>query len=553
MRRTNRVKLNRIPARLLIAAVVLLPVCQLYSQSTDPLIARPGVAVVPTGTGEVEGFVHRGIYTFRGIPYAHAARFMPPESVAKWDHVRTALTYGFTCPVVLPEKIDDVLEFVGPHRYWLMNEDCQNLNVWTPAIGDGKRRPVMVWFHGGGFTNGSSIEQPAYDGENLSRKGDVVVVTVNHRLNVLGFLDLSAYGAKYKYSGNLGIMDLVAALEWVKANIANFGGDPSNVTIFGQSGGGGKVTTLMAAPAGKGLFQKAIVESGSVRRMGMTVPEPKITRRVAELTLKNLGIDPSQVDQLANIPYDRLNAAADQALKTVGEETGNKSLFSPGLMWAPVVDGDFLPAQPFASEAPAQSKDVPLMIGSTLNEFPVLEFNPKTRGASKWSYEQVTAYLNEKYGETKAEAIVAAYKKTYPQMKYNDWLYIDSMFRPGSLATAKMKSDQGGAPVYLYLFTWQSPVMDGWSRSGHCMEIPFAFDNIENSEQVTGGGKGAQELANRVSQAWINFARTGNPNNPGLPKWPAYTSQNGATMILNNPGQVRYHFDDELMSLLAPE
>ena len=545
-------KSNRTILCWLMATVVLLFVAQAYAQPADPLIAKPGVAVADTESGKVEGFIHRGIYTYRGIPYAHAARFMPPEKVAKWDGVRTTLTYGFVCEQVLPDHIDDKLEFVGPHRYWLMSEDCQNLNIWTPAINDGKKRPVMVWFHGGGFTNGSSIEQPAYDGENLSRKGDVVLVTVNHRLNVLGFLDLSAYGSKYQYSANVGIMDLVAALEWIKANIANFGGDPSNVTIFGQSGGGGKVTTLMATPAAKGLFQKAIVESGAVRH-GMSSPDPKVTKHVAELTLKHLGLEASQVDQLANLPYAQLNAAADKALKTAGEEMGNKGLFGPALMWAPVADGDYIPAQPFGTAAPAQSKDVPLMIGSTLNEFPVIEFNPKTHGAKNWSYEQVAAYLKEKYGDKKADEVIAAYKSAYPNMKYNEWLYIDTMFRPGSLRTAQLKADQQGAPVYLYLFTWASPVMDGYIGSSHCMEIPFAFYNMENSVQVTGGGKDAYELADRVSQAWINFARSGDPNNPGLPKWPAYTRQDGSTMILNNPGEVRNHFDDQLMWLIAPE
>ncbi len=518
----------------------------------DPLVASANIAVVATDAGKIQGFVHRGIYTYRGVPYAKAARFSPPGKVDKWEGVRTALTYGYISPQVQMEKINDVLEFIGPHRYWIPDDDCQNLNVWTPAINDGKRRPVMVWFHGGGFTNGSSIEQPAYDGENLSRKGDVVVVTVNHRLNVVGFLDLSAYGEKYKYTANLGIMDLVAALQWVRSNIANFGGDPSNVTIFGQSGGGGKVSTLMATPAAKGLFHKAIIESGSIRRMGMTLMEPKTSRRIAELTIQNLGLQQSQVEQLQTLPYRQLYEASQKALAKVAEETHASGLFGPGIMWAPVADGDYIPTQPFGSSAPAQSKDIPLMIGSTLNEFPVAEFNPRTRGAKDWTLEQTNAYLEEKYGD-KAQAVAAAFQKTYPDMKYNEWLYLDTIFRPGAVATANMKADQHGAPVYMYLFTWKSPVMDGWARSVHCMEIPFAFNNIENSEQVHGGGPVAKAMADKVSQAWINFARYGNPSHRGLPKWPSYTRENGATMILDNVSTIRNHHDDELMSLLAPE
>ena len=298
---------------------------------------------------------------------------------------------------------------------------------------------------------------------------------MNHRLNAVGFLDLSAYGAKYKYSGNVGMMDLVAALEWIHANIANFGGDPSNVTIFGQSGGGGKVITLMATPAAKGLFHKAIVESGAAPGMGMTIMDPTLSKRVAELTLQNLHLDAAQVDQLQNIPYRELHDASDKALKAVGEERGTKGTF--GLMWSPVCDGDYIPAQPFSSSAPAQSKDIPMLIGTTLNEFPVAEFNPRTRGSSKWTRDEMNSYLREKYGE-KVGSVADAYQKAYPEMKYTDWLYVDNVFRPGAIVTAGLKSDQHGAPVYTYLFTWQSPVMDGWARSVHCIEIPFVFDNI---------------------------------------------------------------------------
>jgi para-nitrobenzyl esterase len=533
-------------------ATAVITNAQIESKSSDPLIASAKVAVVDTESGKVQGFIHNAIYTYRGIPYAKAERFMPPEKVAKWEGVRTALTYSYISPQALSDKIDDVGEFLTPHRYGIPNDDCQNLNLWTPGINDGKKRPVMVWFHGGGFSNGSSIEQVAYDGESLSRKGDVVVVTVNHRLNVVGFLDLSAYSAKYRYSGNLGIMDLVAALEWVKANIANFGGDPSNVTIFGQSGGGGKVSTLMATPAAKALFQRAIIQSGSIVGMGMTLTESKTSRRVAELTLQNIGLEPSQVDQLQKIPYSQLNEASEKALKKTAEEQGIMGLFGSEIMWAPLMDGDYIPVQPFGSSAPAQSKDIPVMVGTTLNEFPIIGLDPKLRDSKNWSFEELKAYFKQKYGD-KADALVAAYQKAYPGMKYSEWLYVDSTFRPGALLTAQMKADQNGAPVYMYLFTWQSPVMDGRNRSTHCMEIPFAFYNVSITEQVHGGGKEAWAMAENVSQAWINFARYGNPNHKGMPNWPAYMRANGAAMILDNTCVVRNHHDKELMSLLAPD
>ena len=408
----------------------------------------------------------------------------------------------------------------------------------------------MVWFHGGGFRDGSSIEQVAYDGENLSRAGDVVVVTVNHRLNVGGFLDLSAYGTTYKYSGNLGMLDLVAALRWVKDNIARFGGDPANVTIFGQSGGGGKVTTLLATPAASGLFHKAIIESGSLRNMGITLMTQNTSRRIAQLTLQNLGLDATQLDKLRTLPYSQLIAASDKALTTVGDEQGVHGLLGGGISWSPVVDGDFIPAQPFDTAAPRQSRDVPILVGSTLNEFPMADFKPRTAGNRAWSDVQRMAYFHETYG-SKADALPAAYRHAYPDMKASEWLYVDGTFRPGAVATAQLQADQHAAPVYLYLFSWTSPVLDGMGGAVHCAEIPFVFNNVAITEQISGGGPGAYAMARKISQAWINFARTGNPNNPALPRWPAFTRENGATMILDTNSIVRYHHDDELMALLS--
>jgi para-nitrobenzyl esterase len=520
------------------------------SKNSDPLVASAKLAIVETISGKLQGFVHNGTYIYRGVPYAKAERFMPPAKVPKWEGVRTALTYGHVSPQVVSSKIDDIMEFAGPHFYWLQGDDCQNLNVWTPAINDGRKRPVMVWFHGGGFSTGSSVEMPVYDGENLSKRGDVVVVTVNHRLNVVGFLDLSAYGEKYKYSGNLGIMDLVAALEWVRDNIANFGGDPGNVTIFGQSGGGGKVSTLMAAPAAKGLFHKAIIESGASRRR---TAEQKSTRRIAEFTLQNLGLDKAQADQLQTIPYDRLVAANDKALKQISEELGEKGMFGMGMMLSPVMDNDYIPVHPFYTEAPAQSKNIPLMIGSTLNEFGAQpSSDPKLKGSPDWSLDEWRAYFKGKYGD-KSDALVAAYQKAYPDLAPSDWLKVDSIFRSGSIAVAQLKADQNGAPVYMWLFTWKTPIMDGYLKASHCAEIPFVFDNIALAEQVTGGGKAAYALAEKVSLAWINFARYGNPNHKNLPDWPAYTRANGATMIFDNTSVVRNNHDKELMSLLVPD
>jgi para-nitrobenzyl esterase len=514
--------------------------------ASAPLVASENVAVVKTESGLVQGFIHHGIFTYRGIPYAKAARFMPPEKPDRWEGVRTAFTYGFICPQRQSDQINDRAEFLLPHRYWPANEKCQNLNVWSPGINDGKKRPVMVWFHGGGFVFGSSIALYAYDGENLSRKGDAVVVTVNHRLNVLGFLDLAAYGPEYKYSGNVSIMDLVAALQWVKANIANFGGDPENVTIFGQSGGGGKVLTLLATPAAKGLFQKAIVESGAAHGLGMTLADPNTTRRVAAATLQNLHIDPSNLQQLSTISYEELSNGAGKAMRSAGGDP------SGGMGWTPIHDGDYIPSQPFETHAPEQSKDIPLLIGSNLNEMSANPTSPELRDRDKWTLDQAKSYLRQKHPEN-ADALIAAYQKAYPNLKPGEWFKLDNVFRPGTVVTANAKADQRGAPVYNYLFAWRSPVLDGSSGAPHDGEIPFAFNNIALTEQMNGGGKDAYDLSQKVSQAWINFARTGNPNNSGLPNWPAYTHEGGGTMIFDNKCDVRFNYDKVLLTLLYPD
>ena len=311
------------------------------SVSYAEIISGPGVAVVEVEGGKIQGYIRNNIFTYHGVPYAEAELFMPPTKLKAWDGIKMAVTYGN----ISPQGTSQAEDMFAAHWYWPLwntrnypqSNNCQNLNIWTPGLDD-EKRPVMVWLHGGGFEAGSSSVEDIYDGENLSRKGNVVVVSVNHRLNVLGFLDLSAYGEEYKYSGNLGVMDLVAALEWVKNNIASFGGDPANVTLFGQSGGGAKILTLMAVPAAKGLFHKAIEQSGAVELMGINLPDQKASRRVAELTLKNLEV--SKPSELVNIPYQKLREAADKAMTQAIKE--GEAIYS----WSPVKDGDYIPADP---------------------------------------------------------------------------------------------------------------------------------------------------------------------------------------------------------------
>lgn len=519
----------------------------IYATVNAQLQTGENIAVTSTDAGKVRGYVHNTIFTYKGIPYAEAKRFETPQKPKPWQGVRSSLSYGPIALLMDPTtSVQDESEFVFHHDWGYAGEDCMRANVWTPGINDGKKRPVLFWIHGGGFTAGSSQELPSYDGESLAKTGDVVVVSINHRLNILGYLDLSAYGEKYKHSANLSILDIKAALEWVKNNISNFGGDPGNVTIFGQSGGGAKVNTLMAMPSAKGLFHKAINESGSFR---MNMLDKATTQAITAEVLKALNLQPSQADSLQSLPFAALSDAGKKALKAIADQmkAAGKPIPGFGLSWGPSVDGEDLPYQLFSKEAFELSKDVPLLIGTVKNEFMPSLFT----GISNASAEKINEVIKQQRGD-KADAFIAAVKKAYPNdTKPSDLIDVDVTFRPGAVVQANEKSAlAAGAPVYMYLFTWQSPVMDGKYKAVHCMELAFVFNNIHRCEEMTGGTKEAYALADKVSKAWINFARSGNPNHKGLPTWPAYNANNTATMHLDNKCEVMPQMDKELFELV---
>jgi para-nitrobenzyl esterase len=477
-------------------------------------------AVVRTSFGQIRGITQDKVSAFFGIPYgaptAGARRFMPPAKPESWKGIRDAVEFGPRSPQGPSGLIPEV---AAVDRRELASEDCLRLNVWTPAAGAG-RRPVMVWLHGGGYSQGSG-SFIIYDGANLACRHDVVVVTVNHRLNVFGYLYLAELGGeKYANSSNVGMLDIVAALEWVRDNIAAFGGDPSNVTIFGQSGGGGKVSTLMAMPSAKGLFHRAVVESASAIR---GVPKDEATSSAGTFLAK-LGLQSNQVDELQKLPVEQLVTA-------MGGAGGEASL-----RLAPVVDGTSLPRNPFDPDAPEISATVPLLIGSVETEVAFIRGTPLDPLEDDALHTHVKQVLRAA-DDGSVDRLIEVYRTGRPNISNTDLYLIlasDATFRAGVLTEAERKADQATAPVYMYYFTWKSPVRDGKLRTFHTLEIPFVFDNVDLATAMTGSGQERYALEDKISTAWVAFARTGNPNHKGLPNWPAFNTKQRATMMLNN-------------------
>lgn len=496
--------------------------------------------------GRVAGYIENGIYTYKGIPYAEAARYEEPHAPKAWQGIRSSRSYGPCCPQEFRSTwLMDNAAYSSRWDDGYPGEDCQRVNIWTPGLDD-KKRPVMVWIHGGGFSTGSGQEQPAYDGNSLAKKGDVVVVSLNHRLNVLGFLNLSSFGPQYQHSANLGILDIIEALKWVKNNIANFGGDPENITIFGQSGGGRKVSTLCCTPRAQGLFEKAIVQSGS----GATFMMDKYSKQIGELTVKYLGLDASTVDSIKRVPYAQLLAAGNKAcaeVKKVADAAGEGSLASIW-GWMPTKDGDILPEDAFANGSEKVTADVPMIVGSTLNEFAGFAalMNPNY---FQQSQSDIDATLKKMYGE-KAEEYKQAFHEAYPQASYLLMPLIDFKYRPQALAQTETKAADKGGKVWNYLFAYQSTALDGALTATHCAEIPYVFHNVARAASATDMTPEAVKLGEILSSAWINFARTGNPNGAGVPEWPEYTTKKKATMIFDTNCQVKYDFDAHLRNVV---
>lgn len=489
--------------------------------------------IVETTKGKLRGFRFRGVDHFYGIRYAKAGRFQMPEPVAPWEGVKDAGSYGMNCPVLSePQPMGEVMI---PHRFWPSSEHCQYLNVWTGSCDRLAKKPVLFWIHGGGYSAGSAIEQVCYDGFNLAKNDDVVVVTVNHRLNAFGYLDMSAFGEKYKNSVNVGMADLVEALRWVRDNIAQFGGDPENVTIFGQSGGGAKVTVLGQIPEADGLFHKAIVMSGVIAPGGLLDAGNTGRELVLEI-LKNLNIPEDQAEKLEKTPVPQFIWAVNKAVKAFQKQ-------GRYVNWAPRPN-DYYVCDPLEDDFTAHSLTVPTMVGSVLAEF---AFGPG-KDIGNMSEADSEKQVRDFYGPEGGEKILAAFRRAYPHTNPAFAVDMDDMFLPATVDYVKKKAKEASAPVYNYLFAKVFDY-DGGKAAWHCSDIPFFFHNADMIPVCH--QEGWEALDKAMSGAFVNFARTGDPNTEGLPRWEKCTDGKMVTMVLDNQCYTAENIQDELIPLLA--
>ena len=485
---------------------------------------------VKTQSGFVRGFYYDGNYIFRGIPYAKAARFHAPGPVPAWEGYFDATNYGFVSPLLHYERPS--AELMVPHRNWVEGEDCLNLNVWSTDLKPEKLKPVFFWIHGGGFSDGSSIEGESYDGSDLTKAADCVFVSVNHRLNILGYLDLSDYGPEYENSGNNGMMDLIAALTWVKNNIAAFGGDPDCVTIVGQSGGGGKVTALLQMEAADGLYHRAIIMSGEVATHDAEVLGS--AKDCVEAMMRYLKV--SDVHELERLPYFLLADAYNHVMPSVAAEGKNI-----GCM--PIRNGVFV-GNPLRVGWREGSLKVPLIIGSCYGEF--LTFTSQGIDRSKLSAEEGLDLIAQKTGEDGARELADAFRKAYPDRNPVDILFADWLFRKPTSEHAKLRAGQGGQ-VYSYMFAVDFP-LEGGRSSWHCADIPFFMHNPYRIPLEDIPGVSAP-LADRFAAMLSAFMRTGDPNCDQIPHWTPVQANHEPVLVIENDGmRVEEDFDQDFLA-----
>ncbi len=493
-------------------------------------------AVVRTTGGLVRGYEYRGLSIFKGIPYAEARRFHKPEPVKPWEGVRVSAVYGPVCPMT-DEWVpgDDLLT---PHRYWPKNEHCQNLNIWTPGL-HGKKRAVLVWIHGGGYSFGSSIEHLAYEGENLSREGRVVAVSVNHRLNILGYFDLSSFGKEYEDSANAGLLDLVEALRWIRANITAFGGDPDNVTLMGQSGGGMKITDLLQTPAADGLYHKAVNMSGVFPSEVFDGPQGKEKRngrKIAKAVLTQMGLP--DVKALEEAPYEAFAAA----WKAVSPALAKKGYYVGGD--GPVANASYL-GDPMKIGFRKETAGIPMIVGSTLGEFMGMLVGEEDLKAMPEAAQK--AFVNKIYGSL-ADEILPLFKAAYPDRSTAEMLTLDYVCRAGVLPYVSTRGAMNDC-TYTYLFCQDTPIYGG-RMPAHCADIPYLFHNtsLVPSSQVPGV---TRRLEKQIFESLMAFARTGSPDTPSLPEWHPVKPGAVPTMLFGADTREALNHDLDLIPAMA--
>ena len=517
--------------------------------------------VVETRAGKVRGFRRGPVYVFKGIPYSAATsganRFSAPKPVEPWSGIRSAMSYGPSAPnsfgvaepgARLPLGDEDAFLLYRGFEHTIQSEDCLRVNVWTPGLSATGKRPVMVFMHGGGFTGGSGNDLQSYEGTALAASQDVVVITHNHRLNVFGYLNLEQLGGeRYRESANVGLLDIVAVLRWVQDNVAQFGGDPNQVMIFGQSGGGGKVNCLLAMPAAKGLFKAAAIESGSILR----VADAEYSTAMAAEFLKQLGINGKDLSRLETASTEETMVAARKAAAKTARRGGpgaRVSLKGPLPGWGPTRDGSTLPEHPCDPSAPAISAEVPVIIGTNEHEFINGVDNPEVDTLTEG---EMRARVQTMFGE-KSDKIVQAYRNYYPgRSPFDVYAAIAaSGARSAAVAQGTRKAALKRAGVYEYIYAWRTPVLGGRPGTFHSAEIAMVFNNAAYCDRYTGATPEALALSQQMSAAWVSLVRTGKPHHPGLPEWAEYDGETRKTMIFDSRSRLVSNPEGEGLALI---